>query len=587
MEYIKGETLKDYIKSKGSLDERETIRISRQIGEALKHAHSNKIVHRDIKPHNILLTSEFTVKVADFGIARASTSSTINNTSNIIGSVHYFSPEQARGGYVDEKSDIYSLGIVMYEMITGLLPFEADNHISVAIKQIQEKPVPPSERINNKKISQAMEDLIMKCLEKNQSYRFQSIDEFLIALNLISGYERNDYTVSYEGIIDSPTIVMPKINQDIQDNYDDEKKVIEVNLIDQNSDKAFKSFFDDKDEEMNEKGNIKLTIAAILCALFVAIIGGIIGFRAILYVPEVLVPDLIGKNEAEAEKIVEDLGLVFSVSDRQYSNDFDEGEVIEQSVNEGTKLKIEFPVEVVVSNGKKEIKIPELVGKYAIEAAVVLADMGLKEGKVTQEYSSTVPSGQIMDQYPEAEKSAEVNDEVDYIVSKGPEITYVTMPNLIGLDMELAKTKIIQNGLSVGQTTEENSNEIEAGLVMKQSAPSGQDVASGTSIWITVSLGPLLPENGDEETDTTGNDENDTEDVKDKTYPLTIALPTDKDEVLVVVQKVTKDGREIIYSKEVQTSEQSILINIQGSGTETFEIYIDNMLYDKTDITFD
>ncbi|MDD2494672.1 MAG: protein kinase, partial [Tissierellia bacterium] len=133
MEYVKGETLKDYIKRKGSLTEQETINIARQIAEALKHAHSNKIVHRDIKPHNILLTEEGIVKVADFGIARASSSSTINNTSNVIGSVHYFSPEQARGGYVDEKSDIYSLGIVMYEMITGVVPFDADNHITVAM----------------------------------------------------------------------------------------------------------------------------------------------------------------------------------------------------------------------------------------------------------------------------------------------------------------------------------------------------------------------------------------------------------------------------------------------------------------------
>ena len=147
MEYVKGETLKNYINRKGRLSEQETIKISRQVAEALKHAHSKNIVHRDIKPHNILITEEGIVKVTDFGIARAATSSTINNTSNVIGSVHYFSPEQARGGYVDEKSDIYSLGIVMYEMITGVVPFDADNHISVAMKQIQEKPIPPSQKV--------------------------------------------------------------------------------------------------------------------------------------------------------------------------------------------------------------------------------------------------------------------------------------------------------------------------------------------------------------------------------------------------------------------------------------------------------
>lgn len=613
MEYIKGETLKDYIKSMGSLDEQETIRISRQIAEALKHAHSNKIVHRDIKPHNILLTSDGIVKVADFGIARASTSSTINNTSNVIGSVHYFSPEQARGGYVDEKSDIYSLGIVMYEMITGSLPFDADNHISVAMKQIQEKPILPSNKLNNKKISQSLEDIIMKCLEKNQSYRFQNIEEYLTSLNSIYGYERNDYSISQEEIVDSPTIIMPKINQEIEDNYSDKNNLVEVNLIDDSSDKAFKAFFGDdenlennkikkkqknkknkesidkEDNEIQDKDKLKLTVAAILCALAVAVIGGFIGFRAILYVPEVTVPDLIGKNEDEAEKIIKDLGLVFSVSDRQYNNKFEKGEVIEQSVEEGIKLKKDFPVEVIVSNGKKEIQVPDLIGKYAIEAALILADMELKEGEVTQDFSSSAPSGQIIDQYPKAETSAEVDDKVDYVVSKGPKITYVTMPNLLGLDVEKAKLRILQNGLSVGQITEENSEDVDAGFVIKQSVPSGQDVEAKTSIWMTVSIGPLVSDNNDDEEPSTSEpvDSDNGNENKDKTYPLTITLPSDKDKVLVVVQKVTEDGREIIYSKEVKTSEQSIIINIEGSGTETFEIYIDNMLYDKTDITFE
>jgi len=158
------------------------------------------------------MTEEGIVKVADFGIARASTTSTINNTSNVIGSVHYFSPEQARGGYVDEKSDIYSLGVVMYEMITGVVPFDADNHISVAMKQIQEKPIPPSKKVSNIKISAALEAIIMKCLEKFQSYRFQNAEEFLNALNAINGYVRNDIPMKHEAVADSPTIIMPKID---------------------------------------------------------------------------------------------------------------------------------------------------------------------------------------------------------------------------------------------------------------------------------------------------------------------------------------------------------------------------------------
>ena len=272
MEYVKGETLKNYIKRKGRLSEQEALRISKQVGEALKHAHTNNIVHRDIKPHNILLTEDGTAKVTDFGIARAATSSTINNTSNVIGSVHYFSPEQARGGYVDDKSDIYSLGIVMYEMITGVLPFDADNHISVAMKQIQEKPVLPSMKVKNINITKSYEDIIMKCLEKHQSFRFQNIDELLKKLDSINGNIEQPKKTEEE-IIDSPTVVIPAITGL------EEENVINIDLVDENSDKAFKSFFGgevDTEKQVetkknNNNNNKKITIAAIISALVIAL----------------------------------------------------------------------------------------------------------------------------------------------------------------------------------------------------------------------------------------------------------------------------------------------------------------------------
>ncbi|HHZ02854.1 MAG TPA: Stk1 family PASTA domain-containing Ser/Thr kinase [Tissierellia bacterium] len=574
MEYVRGETLKKYIKRKGKLSEKEAIRISKQVAEALKHAHSKNIVHRDIKPHNILLTEEGTAKVTDFGIARAATSSTINNTSNVIGSVHYFSPEQARGGYVDEKSDIYSLGIVMYEMITGVLPFDADNHISVAMKQIQEKPVPPSKKVKNVEISQAFEDIIMKCLEKHQGFRFQKIDDLILKLNSIDGtiiQEKDE-----KEIIDSPTIVIPPIK-------DLEEEVINIDLIDKNADNAFRSFFQGEDETENEEknnkqNNKKITIAAILSALVIALIGGILVFKAILYVPEVTVPNLLGRNEEEAEKIIEDLGLEFRVSNREYSDEYEEGKVIKQSVTEGTKVKEGYPIEVVVSRGEKEIYVPNLIGKYAIEAEIILKDAGLKEGEVREENSDLVPAGQIIDQFPAANTLASKNDEVNYVVSLGPKVVYVKMPNLINLDLETAKLSIVQHGLTVGQINEEHSDEVEEGLVMRQSIVPGQDVEQGTSIWLTVSLGKAEEEKEPEPEPDPGPVEG--------SFPLTIALPSDRDKVTVVIQRIAQDGREVIFSKEVETSEQSIIINLKGSGTEVYEIYIDNEYYDRVEITF-
>lgn len=605
MEFVKGETLKYYIKRKGKLTEQETINITRQIAEALKHAHSSKIVHRDVKPHNILLTEEGIVKVADFGIARASSSSTINNTSNVIGSVHYFSPEQARGGYVDEKSDIYSLGIVMYEMITGVLPFDADNHITVAMKQIQEKPIPPSKKIGKVKISTALEEIIMKCLEKYQSYRFQNIEELLIALNALSGYSRSDIRIDDDYDIDSPTRIMPKVDSD-----DDENNVIDINLIDENSDRAFKTFFgeieDDEeiiesDEKSNRrkrrkynkndisddmvededksKKNLKMTIIAILSALVVAIIGGIIGFRAFFYQPEIPVPDIIGKNEEEAKKIIEDLGLIFEVENREYNNEFEEGEIIEQSVEEGKKVKKDFPIKVIVSLGEKEIFIPQLIGKYSIEAPVILSELGLLPGEVKEVYHDTAPAGQIIEQDPGANTPAKEGDKVNYTVSIGPEISYVRVPNLVGSTLNEALVKISQSGL-ISRVEEDYSDEVEEGLVMDQSIAAGAEVEEGSYITITVSKGPEVIETPVDEKPEVP------EDPTTNTFPLTITLPTDRERVIVIVQKVTEDGREIVYSQEVNTSEQSIIVNVKGTGTQIFEIIMDGVLYDKTEITF-
>ncbi len=590
MELVKGETLKSYIQKKGRLSEQETIKIARQVAEALKHAHMNNIIHRDIKPHNILMTVEGIAKVTDFGIARAATTSTINNTSNVIGSVHYFSPEQARGGYVDDKSDIYSLGIVMYEMITGVVPFDADNHISVAMKQIQEKPVPPSKRIKDLKISKSLEDIIMKCLEKHQSFRFQSIDELLKKIDsvYVLNTERN-----YEELIDSPTMILPAINNGLNDNNE-----INIDIIDESSDKAFKNFFgenleeenlnmkkysdknkDDKDDKEQKKKSRGITIAAILTALAVAAIGGIIAFKAILYVPEITAPNLMGRNEQEAQKIVEDLGLLFKVSNREYNKEYEEGKVINQSVVEGTKLKKNYPVEVIVSKGDKEIIVPDLLGRYSIEAGVILSNAGLSEGKVTEANSDKFPAGQIMDQYPTANKPAIENDKIDYVVSIGSKITYVPMPNLSGIELEAAKLVIKQNGLSVGEVTEESSEDVNKGLVMRQSVAAGQEVAQGTSIWMTVSSGKLVVEPPVVEPPVEGP--------VSGTYPLTITLPTDKNKVTIVIQRVTDGGREIVYSQEVHTKDQSIIINIEGSGTQMYEIYIDNEFYDRAEIKFE
>ncbi|MDD2496440.1 MAG: PASTA domain-containing protein, partial [Tissierellia bacterium] len=477
-----------------------------------------------------------------------------------------------------------------------------------------EKPIPPSKKVGNVKISNALEEIIMKCLEKYQSYRFQNIEELLISLNAINGYSRINMGINDADDLDSPTIIIPKV----ENNEDPlNEKIIDINILDENSDKAFKTFFgeyddgeiDGKDEkdkkwrkkskkknkgnnekpekDINEneddhKKNLKMTIIAILSALVVAIMGGIIGFRAFFYQPEIPVPDIRGKNEEEAKKIIEELGLVFEVENREYNNEFDKGEIIQQSVEEGKKVKKDFPIKVTVSMGNKEIKVPKLIGKYSIEAPVILSEMGLLPGDDIKEvYDDTAPAGQIIDQYPAENNPAKEGDKVNYTVSLGPETSYVIVPKLVGFSLNEALAKITQSGL-VSKIEEKYSDEVTEGIVMNQSIASGQEVEEGSSVTLTVSKGP-------EETNTPdGEGEPSTpENPSTKTFPLTITLPTDRETVLVVVQKVTEEGREIVYSQEVNTSDQSIIVNVKGTGTQVFEIYTDNVLYDKTEITFD
>jgi len=415
----------------------------------------------------------------------------------------------------------------------------------------------------------------MKCLEKHQSFRFQKIDDVIVRLdfingNIVQGKDENE-------IIDSPTIVIPPITD-----LDDE--VINIDLIDKNADNAFRTFFQgeeepkDKKEKNKNQNNKKITIAAILSAFVIALIGGIAVFKALLYVPEVTVPDLLGRKEEEARKIIEDLGLEFKVANRDYSDEYEEGRVIKQNVNEGTKVKEGYPIEVIISKGQKEIIVPNLIGKYAIEAGIILKDAGLKEGEVKEENSDKVPAGRIIDQFPAANTTASKNDAVSYVVSLGPKVVYVKMPNLLNLSLDEAKLSIVQNGLTVGKISEEYSDEIQEGLVMRQSIVPGQDVEQGTSVWLTVSLG----KNEEEQQ----SPEEPAPEPGEGNFPLTIALPTDREKVTLVIQRIAQEGREVIFSKEVDTSEQSIIINLKGSGTEVYEIYIDNEYYDRVEITF-
>ncbi len=691
MEYVKGQTLKEYISKKGNLSEDEALKISIQVAEGLKHAHANNVIHRDIKPQNIMITEEGIAKVADFGIARAASTSTIINTSNVIGSVHYFSPEQARGGYTDAKSDIYSLGVVMYEMLTGVVPYNADNHISVAMMHIQEEIVPPSKKLSYITVSEGFEEIVLKCMEKRQSYRYQNCTDLLSDLKKLKPGAANDVINSnYLSEIDSPTIVIPKIevssstkNSDKKDNVGNENikpsenstaknngktKFEDKNLEDDKDEKssAFDSFFGidkadesktiDKEESKNltngfldvfkNKGiltdiifykNKYLSISAAVIALIIASIIGFNSLQAMLYVPEIIVPNVVGENVNDGREIVQatDTGMLFSVKGEFYNEEYPKGVIYEQNVAAGELVKENFVLEVLVSKGIQQIEVPEITGLFNIEATTKLNDYDLIIGQVDSVYNEDVDAGKIISQEPEAGSMVEKDTVINYVISKGPEITYVAVPNLVGKTQEEAEQAILYAGLSVGRITEDYDEEHEIGIVIRQSYGWGVEVEEYSYVGFVVNTleeeettdgdpndsivdgedtstsdensetgsteeGDQTGENtdstgeGDQESEDAGSNESSetdsTEDsiVTEASVEISVPLPSDVDEAVISVFRVTSSGEEKVFEETVRISggATSHLVTVTGSGTQEFSVYVDGTHKGNTEIKF-
>ncbi|OHW62645.1 serine/threonine-protein kinase PrkC [Andreesenia angusta] len=480
MEYIDGKTLKDVIKEKGRLETEEVVRISTDIAEALKAAHLNGIVHRDIKPHNIMITKDNRVKVTDFGIARAATSSTITNTGSILGSAHYISPEQARGGFVDMKSDIYSLGVVMYEMTTGQLPYNGDSPITVAIKHIQEEPKDPSEV--EPSVSKELEAIIKKAMTKDQSMRYANTTELLMDLKKVGGAGVSGGASSEtmnSDIMDSRTQILPVIDEEKLEQSKAGKEVKK------------KAAVPKKPKEKPKYSKKVTALAVILSLLLVSTVAmGYLYSKGMFGGGEVAVPSVVGMTESEATRELENAGLVIKVKGAEFSDEYEEGQVTRQSPEEGLNLKEGATVDVYLSKGPEveEILVPSLLGESLERAKSIIEENELELGDVLYEYSPE-SEGTVISQTPRANKNVEKGATVDLIVSKGEELSEVSVPNLAGLSLENAKNRLSASGLSVGSVSEEFSNR-SAGTVLFQGIESGAKVEEGTSVNLVVSKGP-------------------------------------------------------------------------------------------------
>lgn len=523
MEYIDGVTLKEYIIKRRYLEDEEVSRISLDIAEALRVAHSNNIVHRDIKPQNIMITNDNIVKVMDFGIARAATSATINNGQDILGSAHYISPEQARGGYVDQKSDIYSLGIVMYEMISGKPPFMGESPIAVAIKQLQEEAIPLSEI---RPVSRGLERIVEKCMKKDQSQRYENAESL----------KRDIIALGYMGVI-------PKNTQE------DEFATQKIPIIK-----------DEEDEDMKVKKikKKKMSKKAVALAIMLALIGSYFLSTAIFnnFLARSEVPKVVGLTEVEAEKTLKDKNFKMKVIEEEFSDEIEKGKIARQDPEEGKKARNGSEIGVYISKGKGGIKVPNLRGKDLEDAKDIIIDEGFKVGKITYE-ESTRKENTVIRQTPRADIKVEKETKINLVVSKKnasekPVTENVNVPNVIGMSRENARAAFINAGLELGIVSEQFS-ESSVGTVISQGAQAGTSIAKGTGINVVISKGP-------EQKDNT------------KTTNITLNLPQDRETVQVVVRKIQDGVTTIAYDEIVETTRGSVTYQVTATGRGTVRI---------------
>ncbi|MBE3101287.1 MAG: Stk1 family PASTA domain-containing Ser/Thr kinase, partial [Firmicutes bacterium] len=426
MEYIDGKTLKEYIHDKGRLDNEEAVRICIQICAALNHAHKNNIVHRDIKPQNILINQEGLVKVADFGIARAITSATVTMAgANVIGSVHYFSPEQARGGIVDKKSDIYSLGIVLYEMVTGVVPFEGDSAISVALKHIQEKVTPPGEI--NPDIPQSIQNIIEKAIEKDLDNRYHDAAEMMADLKRAIKEPDGNYIKKYND--DQATLIVPAVH--VEDDFKEEKQ-------------------QKGNKDPNKKRNIIMMGASFLLIFTLLLVLFLVGrsiFMQNFVSDEVKVPLIEGYDESVADSILKSSGLNLNITEWKPDNEVPEGEIISQDPKEGMKVKLDSAVDAVVSRGVEKVVVPDVVNWAQRDAEVELENWGLKVGEPDYIFSD-IPSGYVVKQKTPAHTEVIEGTEIVLVISKGSETTSEEVGTYTGQLEEIAREMILDDNLT-------------------------------------------------------------------------------------------------------------------------------------------
>ena len=602
MELIQGKTLKQIISEEGALPWKWTVNIAIQICSALEMAHRNGIVHRDIKPHNIIITEDGIAKVTDFGIAKAVSNSTITAFGTTIGSVHYFSPEHARGGYTDAKSDIYSLGVVMYEMITGKVPFDADTPVSVALKHMQEEPVEPMQL--NSRVPEAVNKIILKAMRKDASERYSSATEMMKDLSLALKNPSGNF-VEQKNNTSQFTKVIPTISENIvsEDKYKSKSSSNSRNEGTRRTKEMPKKTGLAKYLEENPKmkpvvyagiGIAILIIAALIFWGSWKLTSKLLGIESNTSVQTgISLPGVTSISVDEAKKKLEEQGIKYEIEE-VYSDDVEQGKVISQKPEAGTNYDVNknSPVKLTVSKGIKKVLVPKVIGMTSEEAVEELQKYELEIDERKEE-SQTVQEGIVIRQEVQEGTEITAGSKITVYVSSGPK--KVTVTDIVGKDEEEAK-KILTEGLLEVDVKYSEDTSKSNGIVLKQSIDGGTVVEEGSKITITVnkiqenvqgtinihvkSLATklLADDTANETTETTENSGENKDKEKEKNNDT-------KNSQSVNIRVMV--GNDKIYEKSVPSNTEKLNVTFESKGNVTIKVYINEILANGKSYTMD
>ena len=515
MELVEGITLKKYIEKKARLSYKEAVSIAIQVSMGIEAAHNNHIIHRDIKPQNIIISKDGKVKVTDFGIAKAATSNTI--TSNVMGSVHYTSPEQARGGYSDEKSDIYSLGITMFEMLTGRVPFNGETTVAIAIKHIQEEMPSPKEFVPE--IPSSVASIVLKCCQKSPDRRYQNMAELIADLKQSLINPEEDFVVNKDPDMEGGTRMisdedMAQIKRKVpyqsgreyeeQDHDETMRLRSDTEAMYENDEEAEGEDDYDYDPKMERVTTVLAIVAGVVICIILIVLaaenlgggkregnnpsGPIITTEETKEEAEkVAMPDVKAMNVDDARNTLTGLGILTEVVYEE-SDSVAEGVVISTDVSVGAQIDKGSKVTLTASAGTQGVEVPNVVGLTFDEANTQLVSKGFLVNK-TEDYSDTIEAGRVIAQTPADGNKAPKGSVITVTVSLGKEDTKIRVPNLIGLSEQDGTVEAIEAGLTVGSVTHIYSDEVGEGMICYQSYSHGSYVDQGTSIDIKVSQG--------------------------------------------------------------------------------------------------